>query len=92
MMLKNMSRSNSLLAMPSAVPAAGGCSVLVIAISNMDKPTAMASDRCSRISLSPRNVSTGARNNKTANSDPSPSATACLPPPERIRAAGSKVR
>jgi len=74
MMLKKISTSNSLLAMPRAVPAAGGCSVLVIAMRSIEPPTAKANERCSTVDLSCKNISTGAKNRMAEKIEPSTSA------------------
>ena len=84
MMLKNTKMSKSRLAIPNAVPAAGGCSELVIAMRSMEAPTAKARERSKIIRLSLKNDSTGARNKITEKIVPSIRAKAWPPTTDLI--------
>ena len=70
MIIPAVSSSHGLVAIPNTVPAAGGCSVSVMAMTSINKPTDTAKLRFRTGDKSSRNVSTGEANNSTAESRP----------------------
>ena len=79
-------RSHGLVPMPNTVPAAGGCSVLVIAMASSSTPTDMAKLKFRTGDRPSRNASTGEANNSTEKADPSNRASECPPTTERVLA------
>lgn len=88
MIIPVVSKSQEGVAIPSTVPAAGGCSVSVTAMIMISKPTDTARLKLRTGDRSARNVSTGEANKSTENAGPIKRAKPCPPTNDRRVADG----
>jgi len=88
MIMPVVSKSQDRVAIPNSVPAAGGCSVSVTAMTIISKPTETARLKLRTEDRSTRNASTGEANKSNENADPNKRARACPPTNDRVVAVG----